>query len=138
MKWPLRTILLRWLAAAGWMALIFYVSAQPKIPRFVGRWDHVQDIAGHFLAYAVLALLLRWALAATGARHGAWWALAIAVAYGLSDEAHQFFVPGRHADPWDLLTDAAGAGVSLALAAWVAVRRARRRAGRRAALAGSR
>lgn len=38
---------------------------------------------------------------------------ALAVFYatclGIADEVHQFFVPGRHADPMDILADALGA-----------------------------
>ena len=29
--------------------------------------------------------------------------------YGITDEIHQYFVPGRFADPWDLLADMVGA-----------------------------
>ncbi len=32
-----------------------------------------------------------------------------AIAYGVSDEVHQWFVPRRSFDPWDLVADAAGA-----------------------------
>jgi VanZ family protein len=34
--------------------------------------------------------------------------------YGISDEFHQSFVPGRTPDPVDWATDTAGAGVALA------------------------
>jgi len=36
-------------------------------------------------------------------------AIAIAVSYGLTDEVHQMFVPGRSAEVADLIADAAGA-----------------------------
>jgi len=29
--------------------------------------------------------------------------------YGMTDEIHQYFVPGRSADPWDWLADTVGA-----------------------------
>jgi VanZ family protein len=115
-----------WGAAAAWMALIFYLSSQSTLPRVVTRWEQVQDIVGHFLEYAMLALLLRWALASAGVRHPTRWAFVIAVAYALSDEFHQYFVPGRHADPYDLLTDAAGAAVALGLVAAVRALQAKR------------
>ncbi|MGH1363372.1 MAG: VanZ family protein [Calditrichia bacterium] len=35
--------------------------------------------------------------------------------YGISDEVHQYFVPGRFADPLDALADAAG----VAIAVWI-------------------
>ena len=35
--------------------------------------------------------------------------VAFCIAYGLSDEIHQYFVPNRSCDPIDWITDAAGA-----------------------------
>ncbi len=35
--------------------------------------------------------------------------------YGLSDEIHQFYVPGRSADPYDLIADISGAAISVLL-----------------------
>lgn len=52
-------------------------------------------------------------------------AIAIVVAYGVSDEWHQRFVPGRSADVLDLLADAAGAVIAVTLA-WLASHGARR------------
>ncbi len=114
----------RWVAAAAWMGLIFFVSAQPRLPLLLDSPD-LQDVAGHFAAYAVLAALLRWALAGSGVRRPGIWALVLAVLYAFSDEFHQSFVPGRHPDPLDILTDAAGATAALAWAKW----RARREGG---------
>ena len=50
---------------------------------------------------------------------GAW---AAAVAYAISDEVHQWFVPGRQSDPIDVLLDATGAAVGLA-GWWLLTRR---------------
>jgi len=35
-------------------------------------------------------------------------AFAIAFLYGVSDEIHQYFVPGRHPDVLDVVADASG------------------------------
>ena len=48
-------------------------------------------------------------------------ALAIATAYGASDELHQRYVPGRTADLQDLRADATGAAGGIAIAWLVAV-----------------
>jgi VanZ family protein len=48
----------------------------------------------------------------------------MAVMFGLSDEIHQYFVPGRNMDPLDLLTDAIGAALALWVAGWIVRRRA--------------
>jgi VanZ family protein len=105
------------------MALVFYLSAHSSLPRLSERFDIFQSIVGHFVEYAILALLLLWALRGNpsmgdglGVSHAARWAFVIAVTYGLSDELHQHFVPGRSMDPFDLLTDAAGAATAL----WIA------------------
>jgi hypothetical protein len=75
----------------------------------------------HVLAYAALALLWCWAL-------GAWLrvpvaravaACAIASAYGVLDEWHQSFVPGRYASFTDVMIDVAGAVLGIWLAACI-------------------
>jgi VanZ family protein len=112
--------LLRWAAVVAWMALIFYLSAHSSLPRLSERFDIFQSIVGHLVEYAILALLLLWALRGNpsigdglGVGHAARWAFVIAVTYGLTDEFHQHFVPGRHMDPFDLFTDATGAAAAL-------------------------
>lgn len=119
-----RRIALRWTAALGWMAVIFGLSAQSTFPLPHAPWDNLYDVAGHLGVYAVLAVLLRWALAEAGVRRAGLWAFVLAVLYGISDEFHQSFVPGRYPDIFDIATDAAGAWAAL----WLLSRR--RNAGR--------
>ena len=121
----------RWAAVTAWMALIFYLSTQPSLPKLSDHFGTLQSIAGHLVEYATLALLLQWALRwspSTGNRlgvgHAARWAFVIAVTFGLTDEVHQHFVPGRSMDPFDLLMDAAGAAAALLVAGRVMGHRA--------------
>ena len=121
-----------WGPAAAWMILLFGLSASPDLPAAPGG---LSDKLVHALAYAGLSALLYRALArgrATGLRAGRGLAAAaLAVLYGLSDEWHQAFVPGRTADTADLAADAAGA-VAAAAALWtcgIILRRWRGRAG---------
>lgn len=105
----------RWGLVLGWMALIFFLSAQPDLPHPDSGWlASLFSSGAHLLFYGVLALLLNWALGNGG------WGLALAfgltLLYGISDEFHQSFVPGRVPDAFDLLCD--GLGAALALAAW--------------------
>lgn len=117
LPWLMGRIWLRWTAVVAWMGLIFIVSAQPKLPFVFARPD-LQDVVGHFLAYAILAGLLRWALAGSGAKQVGFWAFALTLLYAFSDEFHQAFVPGRHPDPFDILTDALGAAAALGWVKW--------------------
>jgi hypothetical protein len=75
----------------------------------------------HVPAYLVLAWAWCWAL-------GAWLrapvargigAFAIASAYGVFDEWHQSFVPGRYASLTDVALDVAGAALGIWLASWI-------------------
>jgi VanZ family protein len=94
------------LAAVAWMALIFRLSALPgsAVPGKFGA-------LGHYGLYAVLGALYLMALPANGRRPwlAALLALALASAYGVTDEFHQSFVPGRVPDVADWLVDTAGA-----------------------------
>jgi VanZ family protein len=113
----------RWAAVMAWMALVFYLSSQPSLPMLSDRFGALQSLAGHFVEYAILALLLQWALRGNPSKgnglevsRAALWAFVIAVTYGFTDEVHQHFVPGRTMDPFDLLTDAVGAAAALLVA----------------------
>ena len=107
-----------WGPAAGWMILLFGSSASPDLPEAPGG---LSDKLVHALAYAGLSALLYRALArgrVTGLRvRPGLAAAALATLYGLSDEWHQAFVPGRTADTADLAADAAGA-VAATAALW--------------------
>lgn len=126
----------RWLPVVLWMGFIFVMStrlgAGDNTSRFIGpllHWllpqaapetiAHLHFLirkAGHLTEYAILALLLRRALGGHGLRP-LLLALVIATAYAVTDELHQIFVPGRTPSPWDVLIDATGALIALALAA---------------------
>ena len=102
------------------MALIFALSAVSSVPPAARAVD---DRLWHGLGYGLLAALVLRALAAARwqAVTGRTVLLAIAVAtlYGVTDELHQWFVPGRTAQWSDLVADATGAAVACgALWAW--------------------
>ena len=100
----------RYLPPLALMALIFALSAQPNLNSGLGVWDTVLRKLAHMAAFGLLWLLWERALRRPFA------ALAIALAYAVSDEIHQSFVAGRHGSPWDVAIDAAGIG--LAVLAW--------------------
>jgi len=108
----------RWALVLAWMGVIFYLSSQRQLPRPKEISSEVEAIAGHFTVYAVLATLVMFALAESGISKTRRfvYAFAFAVLYGVSDEIHQAFVPGRDPDLFDLMVD--GIGAMTALFAW--------------------
>jgi VanZ family protein len=107
-----------WLPVGVWMALIFYLSSQPDLPHPESGWaDLLFSSGAHLFMFGVLAVL--W-VRALGERSGGWLiALILTLLYALSDEFHQSFVPGRHADPLDVVCDALGAALGLGLWCWL-------------------
>lgn len=99
------------LATLAWMGVIFALSSRGTIPVPFGLNVILISIAGHFVTYAVLAALLWWAIEPLelSARRRFGLALAGAVTYGLTDEWHQSFVPGRDASVLDIVVDGIGA-----------------------------
>jgi VanZ family protein len=119
-----------WLPVALDAALIFYLSSIPSLPAPPGPFS---DKHFHFMSYAVLAALLVRALASARLRNVtgrvAITALLLATLYGVTDEIHQMFVPGRTAAFDDLAADALGALAAAGLLlAWAIIRRQRRAA----------
>jgi VanZ family protein len=91
-----------WLPVVAWAALIFTFSSIPSLSTGLGTWDLVLRKATHVTEFAILgALLLRALWAAVPA-------FVLGLAYAVTDEIHQHFVPGRTAAPLDVAIDAAG------------------------------
>jgi VanZ family protein len=115
---------LLWLPVGIYMAVLFVLSSQPVLPAASLTPDWTQ----HGVAYGGLALVAlrataggRWSAVGARALLAAWM---IATLYGVSDELHQSFVPGRTADLRDVIADAAGAALALGAAwAWGIIRR---------------
>jgi VanZ family protein len=106
-----RLFFLYWLPPLVWMALIFALSAQPKLPSVPGPWlDTLLKKTGHALGYAVLAWLYARALRPHFSDVTALRLVSIGLAalYALSDEFHQTFVPGRNGTLVDVAIDASG------------------------------
>ncbi len=132
--------LITWLPAFGVMAVIFRLSSQSSFggPGWVSRLaaevirnevllgelapllmllDRYGSWGAHFGFYALLALAFWWAVRRQWPTmtYPAWTVFGLTLLYGLSDEIHQSFVPGRAADWRDVVTDAAGAAAALLL-----------------------
>lgn len=96
-----------WLAALAWSAFLVIQSGSPTVGGFLARilahFPAGADKVGHAAAYTVLGALL------TLATGRVWVAVLVSALFGVSDEIHQYFVPGRTAEVLDVVADAAGA-----------------------------
>lgn len=116
-----RRLLLLWAPPFLWMAVIFGISSQSTLPR--GPDPLLELVArklAHLGEYAVLAILIARALAIGSAstRAVSLPTLAIVLAYAISDELHQGFVPLRTASPLDVGIDVVGGAVGLGIRRW--------------------
>ncbi len=105
-----------WGPPALYALAIFIESSISRVPAFPSGFS---DKDAHALLYAGLAGLViralcgaRWSRVSVGA--GAM-AIGLAAAYGATDEFHQWFVPGRTADPADWVADVVGAAIGVGL-----------------------
>ena len=99
---PRAHLITHWLPVVAWAALIFALSSIPDLGTGLGGWDLALRKIAHAAEYAVLGALLVRALGRELP------AVAIGIAYAVTDEVHQAFVPGRHGAAVDVLVDAVG------------------------------
>jgi VanZ family protein len=95
----------------GTMGMIFYLSHHPgdafKLPEI---WNI--DKVLHALAYGFLAVTVIWAFPPRVRKQSpdriVAGVLCICLIYGISDEVHQSFIPGRFASSLDVVADVVG------------------------------
>jgi VanZ family protein len=109
--------------------LIFYFSSQSEFPhRLPPFLEELGDKAHHMVEYGVFGVLWYRAFRFGGGRWSAVRAVVLAIVasalYGVTDEVHQYFVPMRQADVWDVAADAAGATVAALSCEWWFTRQA--------------
>ena len=107
--------LLLWLPPLAWAAVLFALSAGSG-PAFAPPFPHVDKLE-HAGAFGVLGFLVARAAAGTWALSPGATVIAgglTAALYGVSDEIHQSFTPGRMVEVADALADTVG-GVAGAL-----------------------
>lgn len=112
------TTLLRMVPVVVAMGTIFFLSHQPgdslSLPEIPGM-----DKVAHMAAYGFLAATLLVAFSdeqkQTKPKRVLWFTVLFSVLYGISDEFHQSFIPGRSSSFFDVLADCAGATLTAAL-----------------------
>ena len=105
-----------WIPVVMYAGLIFFLSAQSDPEQYVPVFSFPgADKLEHAVEYSVLGILcyraFRYAAGGWASRYALLLAIVIASGYGVSDEFHQYFVPLREADGWDVLADTIGASL---------------------------
>jgi len=100
-----RTVL--WMLVGFYMGVIFFLSSQPE-PLGISLPNGLDKVV-HLIEYAVLAVIVLLSCKASGVKHYEIVSVIWASIYGLIDEVHQFYVPGRTASAGDLVADIIGA-----------------------------
>jgi len=96
------------LVLSGYCGLIYYLSSQSSVP--VPYVFDAQDKLIHATAYAVMAWLFWQSWQGRFSRiYLLWLSVLFCSLYGISDEWHQSFVPGRDASVFDWVADTTGA-----------------------------
>ena len=104
------SVLRLWAPVLVWAGVIFALSSVSDLGTGLGAWDLALRKLAHATEFAVLAALLLRAVRRELP------AFLLGVAYAVSDEVHQHFVPGRRGTPLDVLIDSLGVG--LGILAW--------------------
>lgn len=99
-------------AIAAYCSLIFWLSNQPHPPQPEIGFPHMDKVA-HIILFGGLAGLVSLGLHRSGKRytpsiyHIA--PVLVVLGYGIFDECHQYFVPPRTPDVFDIMADVTGA-----------------------------
>ncbi|RMF90618.1 MAG: teicoplanin resistance protein VanZ [Methanobacteriota archaeon] len=101
-----------WVPFIVYAGFIFYLSSRPDLA-VSGPWAGFDPelLILHIIEYAPLGLLATRAVSRSSRLSdfdNFYFPALIGVFYGLTDEVHQLFVPGRTASPFDLMADAVG------------------------------
>jgi VanZ family protein len=111
-----RSFLTLWGPFLAALGIVFWLSSRSDVPGAHAVWDK----ALHTVGYAGLGVL------ALRAFHGGFtpprlaptlYAASVVILWGISDEFHQTFVPGRDASAWDVLADTIGVACAVAVVA---------------------
>ena len=104
----IRNAMIYWLITLGYMGIIFILSSQQSFP--IRNLPQYSDKVVHTLIYIPLAFMMYLSLKKSGLKKSLFIAAIIfAGIYGITDEIHQYFVPGRYSSAGDVAADFFGA-----------------------------
>lgn len=106
--------LLAYTAPVIWMIFIFVLSSQQALPGPQAYWqDFLLKKLSHILVYGVLYILWFNAMNLSGKPKRYLLPFLFTIAFAISDEFHQVFVPGRAATMRDIGYDTVGMTVAI-------------------------
>lgn len=141
-------VITSWILVISWMFFLFTMSSKVRedsndlskgitqkivkviekvYPDFdvdVNRFNHIIRKNAHFFGYLLLGILASQVLRFSGVKGFKLFAFSLifCVLYAISDEIHQYFVPGRGPQVRDVIIDGAGSTVGIGfnfLMAWI-------------------
>lgn len=110
---------------AVWACAVWWLSSRSDPAHDLGVTFHFADWVAHGIEYGAGGFLTFRALNDGRTRRAAVYAVLACVAWGVLDEFHQSFVPGRETSIHDVVADTVGAGLGTLLSAAWATRRPR-------------
>ena len=91
------------------MSLIFYLSSLSYPPQPLPQTVKEAPIIEHFIEFAILGSLLFIGFRSIKIyKYALLFAILVGIFYAITDEIHQFFVPGRYASIFDVIVDSLG------------------------------
>jgi len=112
----LKKLLNRWLPFLIWATVIFLFSSYPTTRASEIHWkDFIVKKTAHIIEYAILTTLCYRALKTSGIekKKVGYYSIFFSIFYGLTDEFHQSFTPGRDPQLRDVFFDTIGAVLSI-------------------------
>ena len=112
--------LISWAPAIGWATVLFLLSSlsDSDLSSFSFSFPF-DDKVMHLALYSVLGGTLQFGRLTSNSGLAHWTVIAIGIIYGVSDEWHQSFVPGRNPSAADLLADTIGVLMGYAFTYWL-------------------
>lgn len=112
----MKKFLYYWLPVLTYAILIFYLSSLPTIPELILKLTK-ETFVLHLIEYAIFSILLFRALINSRnpilRNNAILLSILISTFYGVTDEVHQFFVPGRVYNNLDIVANGLGSCIVL-------------------------
>lgn len=103
-----------YIPAAIWAIVILSVTSIPYLtpPSLGFTW---QDKLEHFGAYSIFGVAVAYGNIRSGKKNALLIAVIFCSIFGMLDEIHQYWIPGRSMDPYDWVADTLGALIGAAV-----------------------